>query len=161
VRLETVAESFATYRAQVIPPGATDVQVEECRRAFYAGVYFCLLNLMHNIGDESTDEEQGIVELEKLKAECEAFAAGAGMPLPTPKPPAVSEPTHYTTSDAAAMRPLLQALGGQIGEQLPVGWGFNLLLFTYGEGGSLFYISSAERQDVIAVMREYINRNTQ
>jgi hypothetical protein len=161
VRLETVAESFATYRAQVIPPAAPDVQVEECRRAFYAGVYFCLLNLMHNIGDESTDEEQGIVELEKLKAECEAFAAGKGMPLPRATPPPVVEPPNYTTRDAGEMRPVLQELGGRIGATLPEGWGFNLLLFTYGAGGSLFYISSAERQDVIAVMREYIKRNTQ
>jgi hypothetical protein len=163
VRLETVAESFATYRAQVIPPGAPDVQVEECRRAFYAGTYFCLMNLAYNIGDDSTSEDQGIVELEKLKAECELFAAGGGMPLPTATPPApaVSELPNYTTPDAGEMRPVLQELGGRIGAVLPEGWGFNLLLFTYGAGGSLFYISSAAREDVIAVMREYINRNTQ
>jgi hypothetical protein len=104
-------------------------------------------------------EESG-VELEKLKAECEAFAAAGGMPLPTPTPPVV-EPPNYTTPDATTMRPILQDLGGRIGAAVPEGWGFNLLLFTYGEGGSLFYISSAERQDVIAVMREYIKRNTQ
>ena len=163
MRLETVAESFATYRALVLPPDAPPVQVLECQRAFYAGVYFCLLNLMHNIGDESTDEEQGILELEKLKAECEAFAAAGGMPLPvpTPPPPLVPEPPNYTTPDAAQMRPILQDLGGRIGSMLPEGWGFNLLLFTFGEGGYLFYISSAERADVLNVMREYIRRQTQ
>jgi hypothetical protein len=77
-------------------------------------------------------------------------------------PPAPVVPDmNYTTADAAEIRPLLQKLGGHIGSALPEGWGFNLLLFTYGEGGSLFYISSAERQDVIALMREYIQRNTQ
>ncbi len=161
MRLESVGESFATYRAGVIPPDAPTVQVEECRRAFYAGVYFCLLNLMHNIGDESTDEEQGILELEKLKAECEAFAARAGMPLPEPTPPAPVMQANYTTPDAVTMRPILQRLGGLIGKGLPPGWGFNLLLFTFGAGGNLFYISNAERADVIATMREYINRQTQ
>jgi hypothetical protein len=68
---------------------------------------------------------------------------------------------NYTTSDAVTMRPILQRLGGVVGEALPEGWGFNLLLFTYGKGGSLFYISSAERGDVMAVMREFIQRNTQ
>jgi hypothetical protein len=159
MRLETVAESFETYRTGVLPKGASDIQVTECQRAFYAGVYFCLLNLMHNI-DESTDEEQGIVELEKLKAECEAFAAAGGMPLPIATPPAPVHQQNYTTSDAADMRPLLQRLGGFIGDDLPAGWGFNLLLFTYAPG-SLFYISSAEREDVIAMMREFIKRNTQ
>lgn len=163
MRLETVAESFATYRTKVLPSNAPDVQVIECQRAFYAGVYFCLMNLAHNIGDESTDEEQGIAELEKLKAECEAFAAAGGMPLPTAQAPAPSstEPPNYTTPDAAEMRPILQQLGGKIGAVLPEGWGFNLLLFSFGEGGSLFYISSAERADVLNVMREYIKRNTQ
>lgn len=162
MRLETVAESFATYRAQVLPKGAPEIQVTECQRAFYAGVYFCLLNLMHNVGDESTDLDQGILELEKLKAECETFAAAGGMALPIAVPPA-PVPVHqqnYTTDDAAEMRPLLQRLGAFIGKDLPAGWGFNLLLFTYAPG-SLFYISSAEREDVIAMMREFIRRNTQ
>lgn len=159
---ETVAESFATYRAKVIPPDAPDVQVEECQRAFYAGTYFTLMNLLHNIGDDSTTEDDGARELEKIKVECEAFAAAAGMPLPIAVPPAPIVPdSNYTTSDAPAIRPLLQKLGGWLGASVPDGWGFNLLLFQFGEGGNLFYISSAERQDVIALMREYIRRNTQ
>jgi hypothetical protein len=161
---QTVAESFATYRAAVIPRAAPEVQVDECRRAFYAGTYFCLMNLAYNIGDDATSEDDGVAELEKLKAECEAFAAAVGMALPHATPQVVEapvvEPPNYTTPDAGEMRPILQELGGRIGAALPEGWGFNLLLFTYGAGGSLFYISSAERQDVIAVMREYIARNT-
>ena len=147
---------------EVLPREAPPIQVDECRRAFYAGVYFCLMNLVNNIGDESTDEEQGILELEKLKAECETFAAAGGMPLPTPTPPAATAPEiSYTTDDAAAMRPLLNDLAAHIGSELPNGWGFNLLLFTFGEGGSLFYIANAERADVHAAMRELIKRQTQ
>lgn len=168
MRTETVAEAYATYRAHVLPRNAPDVQVLECQRAFYAGVWFLLTHLAGTIGDPSTPEEEGIVELEKLKAECEAFGVTGGMPRPQPVPP-LSDQTggvpiadiNYTTSDAATMRPILQDLGGRIGEALPEGWGFNLLLFTYGAGGSLFYISSAERSDVLQVMREFIKRQTQ
>lgn len=55
---------------------------------------------------------------------------------------------------------LLKSLGDRLKFSMPPGWGFNLMLFTYGEGGNLFYISSAEREDVIKVMKEFIARNT-
>lgn len=162
MRLETVAESFATYRARVLPPDAPPIQVEECQRAFYAGTYFMLMNLAYNIGDDSTSEEQGVVELEKLKAECETFAAEVAMPLPQAAPPMRDVPdVNYTTADAAAIRPILQALGQHIGTVVPDGWGFNLLMFQFGEGGSLFYISNAQREDVLATMKEFIRKQTQ
>lgn len=163
MRVETVAEAFATYRAKVLPADAPAIQVTECQRAFYAGAYFLLMNVAYNIGDESTPEEQGIEELEKLKAECEAFAAAGGQPLPSAVSPAPLTPPdiNYTIPDEGDMRATLRELGGQIGGMLPDGWGFNLLLFTYGEGGSLLYISSAQRADVLNVMREYIRRQTQ
>jgi hypothetical protein len=162
MRLETVAESFATYRAKVLPPAAPSVQVVECQRAFYAGVYFCLINLAYNIGDDSTDEEQGILELEKLKAECEAYAATAGQPLPhAVPPPAVVEPPNYQTDDDAAVRPIAKDIGRIIADQLPDGWGFTLLLFTFGPGGSLSYISNADRSDMLLTMKEFIRRQTQ
>lgn len=55
---------------------------------------------------------------------------------------------------------IIRRLGKLIGKQLPEGWGF-LMLFTYGKDGSLFYRSSAQREDVINVMKEFIRRNTQ
>jgi hypothetical protein len=87
MRVETAAESFATYRAGVIPAHASDVQVEECRRAFYAGAYFMLLNLLYNIGDATTSEAQADREIVKLQTELETFAARVGMPLPHAVPP--------------------------------------------------------------------------
>lgn len=170
MRLETVAESWGTYRKGVVPADAPPIQVEECRRAFYAGVYFLLLNCLYNIGDESTSEEEGEAELAKLKRECELFARDVGMPLPSPilpppeaprgpQPATVAE-SHYTTAGAAEMRPLLQMLARRVASGLPKGWGFNLMLFAYGTGGDLFYISSAQRADVLDIMREYIRRNT-
>lgn len=41
---------------------------------------------------------------------------------------------------------------------LPDGYGFNLLVFNYGEGGAMFYISNAERSDMIKAMKEFINK---
>lgn len=54
---------------------------------------------------------------------------------------------------------LLRKLGNRIGAKLPKNWGFTLLLFEYGDGKSLFYISSAERDDIIKMMKEFISRN--
>jgi hypothetical protein len=162
LRTETVAESFATYRSAVIPPGAPESQVEECRRAFYAGSYFLLMNVAHNIGDESTDEDQGIVELEKLKAECENFAARVGMPLPRAEPPP-PEPTQHTYvgPEAAEVRTILNDCGRVLRPMMPEGHGFTLIIASYGEGGGLYYISTVEREDSIRMMREFINRQTQ
>ncbi len=54
----------------------------------------------------------------------------------------------------------LKAMGRALKEYLPTGWGFSLLLFDYTKepGGSLFYISSAERADVISTMKEFLRK---
>lgn len=54
---------------------------------------------------------------------------------------------------------LLRDFGLMIREVLPDGWGFNLLLFEFGERGALFYISDAQREDILRVMKEWIARN--
>jgi hypothetical protein len=164
MRLETVAESWATYRAKVLPADASQVQVVETRRSFYAGVYFCLMNLAFNIGDDSTDEEEGLRELEKLKAECEAFAANDGMPLPhaePPPPPPPPEPEQWAAPADRKMRPLMHQLGRHLAEFVPKGWGFTLLLFTFGEQGNVIYLSNANREDMMTSMRTFIRRQTQ
>lgn len=160
-RVETVAESWQTYRAAVVPQGASPAQVEETRRAFYAGSYFMLMNVAYNIGDDTTSEEEGIEHLEQLKAECETFAKSVGQPLPTPVETIAPPDIHYTVPDPLDIQTKLKELAAFIKDDLPEGWGFTLLLFSYGEKGSLFYISSAERADVLNVMREFIRRQTQ
>lgn len=60
--------------------------------------------------------------------------------------------------DNPEMKTTLNNLGGVIGGALPEGWGFTLLLFRYGEGGDLFYISSAQRADVLQMMREFLEK---
>lgn len=56
------------------------------------------------------------------------------------------------------MEEILRRLGTKIGVSLPSSWGFMLMLFEYGENGNLFYISSAEREDVIRVLESFIGR---
>lgn len=146
-----------------MPDAAPPVQVEECRRAFYAGSYALLMNVAYNIGDDSTDEEDGIRQLEALKAECEAFAAQVAMPLPEP----VEQHSYNVRSDdvESALRELAQ----EITPKVPKGWMFTLLMFSgektglagEGQAGSMFYISTAVRADMIKAMREFISRNTQ
>lgn len=53
---------------------------------------------------------------------------------------------------------LLGELGHWIGDKMPEGWGFNLLLFSFGEKGSMFYISNAQRTDMIEAMKEFIQK---
>jgi hypothetical protein len=164
VTAESVAASFATYRARVLPPNASDTQVLECRRAFYAGAYFLLMNVAYNIGDDSIANNDGVAQLERLKDECEAFAITGGMPLPTatPHPVDVARTTEvdHIIPDSTEIRPLLNDLGERIGSELPNGWGFNLMLFEFGLNGSLFYVSSANCEDVMALMREFIRQQT-
>lgn len=56
---------------------------------------------------------------------------------------------------------ILRKLGHSIEDKLPKGWGFALNIFEYGtpnNPGSNFYISSADRQDVIRMLKEFIAR---
>lgn len=53
----------------------------------------------------------------------------------------------------------LKEIGRMLKDSMPQGWGFTLLLTSYGAGGSLFYLSSVERQDMIATMREFIQKH--
>jgi hypothetical protein len=162
-KVESIAQAFDSYRCAVMPKDAPAVQVEECRRAFYAGSYALLLNVAYNIGDDSTDEEDGIRQLEALKAECETFAATLGHPLPIP----VEQHSYNVRSDE--VESALRELAQQIKPQVPRGWMFTLMIFSgdktslpgEGQAGSLFYISTAQRQDMVQAMKEFIARNTQ
>lgn len=53
---------------------------------------------------------------------------------------------------------ILNDMGKSIASGLPKGWGFNLLIFSFGEGGSTFYISNAQRADMISTMKEFIEK---
>lgn len=52
---------------------------------------------------------------------------------------------------------ILKDLGNSIARILPKGWGFNLLIFNFGKKGAMFYLSNADRKDMIAAMKEFIS----
>lgn len=80
--------------------------------------------------------------------------------VPPADPPADDSEGEHEVENPP-IKALLNDLGGMLGAQMPEGWGFTLLLFTYGEDGSLFYISSANRQDMLNTMAEFIGKKGQ
>jgi hypothetical protein len=123
-----------------------------------------LMNIAANIGDDSTSEDEGVEQLERLKAECEQFAAATvGQPVPQ-----VVEQSGYNVRHAG-VESAMRELANDIKPKVPDGFGFTLMIFSYGktglkgegDAGSMFYISSAQRQDMVKAMKEFIARNTQ
>lgn len=57
-----------------------------------------------------------------------------------------------------AIKVLMNDIGKALGAQMPKGWGFTLLMFTYGPDGDMFYISSAQRDDMLRAMAEFIQK---
>lgn len=53
-------------------------------------------------------------------------------------------------------RDFAQRLGIAIGDMVPEGWGFTLLLFEYGDSGNLIYLSSANPEDMVKTMQEFL-----
>lgn len=49
---------------------------------------------------------------------------------------------------------LLRQLGRELKDRMPPGWGFSLMITSYGEGGATFYCSSVDREDMIKMIEE-------
>lgn len=58
------------------------------------------------------------------------------------------------------LTPELQRIAAMIQAELPEGWGFGLLMFEFSPipGGPLLWVSNGQRPDMIAAMKEYIER---
>lgn len=67
------------------------------------------------------------------------------------------ETQKYEVDDERIKKPLLE-IGQLLKSRLPENIGFTLFLYDYGEGGSTFYISSADREDTIKLLKEFIDR---
>ena len=53
---------------------------------------------------------------------------------------------------------LLRDIAGIIHENMPAGWGFCLNIFTFGSDGDMFYISDANREDMVIALQEFIDK---
>lgn len=49
---------------------------------------------------------------------------------------------------------VMQSIARVVGNMVPQGWGFAVLCFSYGEGGFMNWVSTAQRQDMIKALRE-------
>ncbi len=58
----------------------------------------------------------------------------------------------------AALEALCREVGGMIGDMMPPGVGFMMMIFTLGEGGWMTYLSNAERDDMIRALTEFIEK---
>ena len=53
---------------------------------------------------------------------------------------------------------MLKEIGQILRSACPEGYGFSLLIFSFGEGGNMFYTSNAQREDMIRAMQEFIQK---
>lgn len=65
--------------------------------------------------------------------------------------------TNYEVDDPM-IKSILLRVGRKLLQDMPPKYGFTLFIFTYGEGGDLFYMSSALREDMIKTMKEFLRK---
>jgi hypothetical protein len=70
--LDTAKRMWASYASNVMPTGAPEVQLTECRRAFMAGAW-AMLQACKRVGEPDVSEEAGVIYLSSLEAELAAF----------------------------------------------------------------------------------------
>jgi hypothetical protein len=73
-----IAAEWFSYRTCVIPSNAPDIQVRECRMAFYAGAQAFFGIMMKYLDPDAEPTDADMVLLDRCKDELEAFAAAVG-----------------------------------------------------------------------------------
>jgi hypothetical protein len=75
-----LSEQWQSYFKKVMPNGGPSIQVQECRRAFYAGAFAALM-LVEIVGAEDVSAEAGVAYIQSLIKECRDFNARVGVDL--------------------------------------------------------------------------------
>lgn len=75
--IPSVRDGWNEYLRLVLPAGAPPVQVQECRRAFFAGAAQVVL-IMERIGEDDVSENAGVEILEATRQELQRFVAAVG-----------------------------------------------------------------------------------
>ena len=70
--MKSISEMWESFRDATIPPTASQLQVDECRRSFYAGAWGMLCSF-ERMGDDDVSEASGIDWLQARKAEGHEF----------------------------------------------------------------------------------------
>jgi hypothetical protein len=79
--LETVRDMWSEYRRAVMPADAPPVQIIECRRAFYGGVWALFTRCVANATRGNMTEETMNAWLDSIEAEQHRFKESIGTPL--------------------------------------------------------------------------------
>ncbi len=69
---------------------------------------------------------------------------------------ASSDPRYQVKNPEAEAA--LKDIGRIIKDQMPDNMGFALLMFDYGKDGAMFYLSSAQREDMVKAMLEFLQK---
>lgn len=72
MRRNRMQEQWQSYKREVLPSNAPAVQVQECRRAFYAGA-LAAFTTYQELGDDSVSEDEGVKVLADLIEELSDF----------------------------------------------------------------------------------------
>ncbi len=75
-----------------------------------------------------------------------------------PLPPEEGE-TQDETRERLGLEEACAKLGKEIGSKMPKGVGFAFLMFGFGPGQNIAYISNANRSDMLATMREFLAKH--
>lgn len=72
--MRSIGDQWSSYQKQVLPLGASEVQINECRMAFYAGA-FAMMQVFTSIGEPDVSEEAGMALIESFNQEFAEYAA--------------------------------------------------------------------------------------
>lgn len=156
-------------RLAALPDNAPSVQLDEMRKAFFAGAahLFSSINTILDPGEEPTDADMARMdnihrELQAFEASLREFMQRAATPRPQP------QPQSHTLGDAPIedrYRDRMQAMARTLDEYFNPDRsarkvGFVVLLFEYGShDGRANYISNgASRRDIVTLFKEQIAR---
>lgn len=67
-----IQQLWESYANEVVPKGAPPIQIQETRRAFYAGAT-ALLQAQMALGDEGVTEEEGVRFFEDISEDIKEF----------------------------------------------------------------------------------------
>ena len=52
----------------------------------------------------------------------------------------------------------LQGIAKKVNDELPTGFGFVVLSFSFNKPGMMMYVSNANREDIVQAMKEWIEK---
>jgi hypothetical protein len=70
---KTIAELWNSYHKEVLPQDAPAIQVQECKRAFYAGARGLMTSIISNLSPGPDDAPEDLTMMEDIDKELQEF----------------------------------------------------------------------------------------